>query len=118
VSEPGFAGRLGGEEFVLILPDHSADLAMTIAENLRTRIAELDLRRWLGERSITISIGMTMTISGDTPSTMLRRADAALYAAKHAGRNCVRCEPPLDMTEKEAEPTSSNDEMPVTASLS
>jgi PleD family two-component response regulator len=50
----------------------------------------IDLARWLGERRITVSIGVTTSTAADTVSAMLRRADAALYAAKHAGRNCVR----------------------------
>ncbi len=95
VSVPAFSGRLGGEEFVLVLPEHTLESALDVAEELRISIAEYDFSRWLGERRITISIGMTMAVMDDTPSSMLRRADAALYAAKHAGRNCVRCEPPL-----------------------
>ncbi|HVY23479.1 MAG TPA: diguanylate cyclase [Steroidobacteraceae bacterium] len=97
VHAPAFSGRLGGEEFILVLPDHSVEMALDVAENLRIMVSELDLGNLLGERRITISIGMTMAVINDTPSTMLRRADDALYAAKHAGRNCVRCEPPLDV---------------------
>jgi PleD family two-component response regulator len=50
----------------------------------------VDLTPCLGERRITVSIGVTAAMAGDTVSSVLRRADAALYAAKHAGRNCVR----------------------------
>jgi diguanylate cyclase (GGDEF)-like protein len=95
VIAPGFSGRLGGEEFILVLPDHALDIALGVAEDLRATVAKLDLSQWLGERKITISIGITMALHDDTPSTMLRRADGALYEAKHAGRNCVRCEPPI-----------------------
>lgn len=94
VQFPSFAGRLGGEEFILVLPDHAHEVAMERAETLRMNVAQLNLSDWLGERQITISIGITMAVPNDTPSTMLRRADAALYAAKHAGRNCVRSDPP------------------------
>ena len=93
---PAFAGRLGGEEFILVLPEHLPETALDIAETLRVNVAQLDLSRWLGERRITISIGMTVALPDDTPSSMLRRADAALYAAKHAGRNCVRGEPAIE----------------------
>jgi PleD family two-component response regulator len=51
----------------------------------------IDTRRWLADRRLTVSVGMTVSKSvGDTPSHMLQRADAALYEAKRAGRNCVR----------------------------
>ena len=91
---PAFSGRLGGEEFILVLPNHAMKKALDTAETLRSTVAQLDLARWLGERRITISVGMIMATIDDSPSTMLRRADSALYAAKHAGRNCVRSEPP------------------------
>ena len=90
---PAFSGRLGGEEFVLVLPERTLGNALLVAENVRATIAELDLSSLLGDRFITVSVGVTLSIVDDTPSTMLRRADAALYAAKHAGRNCVRIEP-------------------------
>ncbi|HEX2585280.1 MAG TPA: diguanylate cyclase [Steroidobacteraceae bacterium] len=117
VNDPAFSGRLGGEEFVLILPEHSADLALTIAENLRSKVADLDLSHWLGERRITISIGMTMAVSGDSTTSMLRRADSALYAAKHAGRNCVRVEPPFESADKGIESASNKEEVAATESL-
>lgn len=92
--EPAFAGRLGGEEFVLVLPNTSMETALETAEQFRIAVAALDLTRWLTNRSITISAGVTVSVPGvDTPSAMLRRADAALYAAKNGGRNCVRSEP-------------------------
>jgi predicted signal transduction protein with EAL and GGDEF domain len=51
----------------------------------------IDTRRWLEDRRLTVSIGMTVSNPvGDTPSHMLQRADAALYEAKRAGRNCMR----------------------------
>lgn len=93
--EPAFVGRLGGEEFVLVLPNTSLEAAMTAAECFREAVAELDLTHWLINRRITVSIGVTVSIPGtDTPSSMLRRADAALYAAKNGGRNCVRSAAP------------------------
>ena len=89
-ADPAFLGRLGGEEFVVVLPDtglHSAELA---AERIRAQGPTIDLSPRLGERRITVSIGIATSTGTDTVSSMLRRADAALYAAKHAGRNCVR----------------------------
>jgi diguanylate cyclase (GGDEF)-like protein len=100
VTEPAFAGRLGGEEFVLVLPNTRLEEALRTAEQFREAIATLDLSRWLANRMVTVSIGVTISMPRtDTPSTMLRRADSALYAAKHAGRNCVKCEPPWTPTE-------------------
>jgi diguanylate cyclase (GGDEF)-like protein len=94
-TQPAFVGRMGGEEFVLVLPNSSHDVAMAAAEKLRAAVAELDLSRWLANRMVTVSIGVTLSLPGsDTTSSMLRRADAALYAAKHGGRNCVKYQPP------------------------
>ena len=91
VAEPALFGRLGGEEFAVVLPATDLDQAITIAERLRERVMRVDLSRWLGERRITVSIGVATSVPTlDTISIMLRRADAALYAAKDAGRNCVR----------------------------
>lgn len=91
VAEPALFGRLGGEEFAVVLPATNLDQAIAIAERLRERVMRIDLSRWLGERRITVSIGIATSVpTRDSISVMLRRADAALYAAKDAGRNCVR----------------------------
>ena len=91
VAEPALFGRLGGEEFAVVLPGTHLGQAITIAERLRERVMRIDLSRWLGERRLTVSIGVAASVPArDTISVMLRRADAALYAAKDAGRNCVR----------------------------
>lgn len=96
VSEPSFIGRLGGEEFVVVLPGGDYDKAYRLAERFREGVMAIDTRRWLEDRRITVSIGLTLSReSGDTPSTMLQRADAALYDAKRAGRNCVRAQLPV-----------------------
>jgi len=93
LTEPAFFGRLGGEEFAVVLPATDVERASESAERLRERVMRLDLSRWLGERRITVSIGVASSVPGrDTISSMLRRADAALYAAKDDGRNCVRCD--------------------------
>lgn len=90
VVEPAFFARLGGEEFVLVLPNTNAHDAQLIAEQVRELVPSVDLSPWLGARRITVSIGIATSAAIDTVITMLRRADAALYAAKRAGRNCVR----------------------------
>jgi diguanylate cyclase (GGDEF)-like protein len=97
VREPAFFGRLGGEEFLIVLPGVVLEPAMQIAESFREGIMSLDTGRWFADRrSITASIGVaTSSPGGDTVSSMLQRADLALYAAKRSGRNCVRCEPEI-----------------------
>lgn len=89
VKEPAFLGRLGGEEFVIALPAGEAGNARALAECIRARVAEIDSSRWQLNPAITVSIGGTVYVPGDTVSTMLQRADGALYDAKRAGRNCV-----------------------------
>ena len=97
IAVPAFFGRLGGEEFVVALPDTDLDDAHLFAEQIRMLVPSIDLSRWLGGRRITVSIGVTASTGADTVSTMLRRADAALYTAKHAGRNCVRTDLATDV---------------------
>ncbi len=83
------AGRWGGEEFVVLLPECPLEDALTIAEKLRLAIAE----QWVivGERaiSVTVSIGVAGFTPDDTVDDLLRHADQAMYAAKHGGRNRV-----------------------------
>ena len=95
VSEPAFFGRLGGEEFLIVLPATGLNAARALAQGFCERIEAIDTSHWFGERRrITCSIGVSASVPGrDTPSTMLQRADAALYSAKRGGRNCVRTEP-------------------------
>jgi diguanylate cyclase (GGDEF)-like protein len=90
VTEPAILGRLGGEEFVVILPNTNLPNACRIAEQICAQTPTMDLAPGLGGRRITVSIGVTGSAAPDTVSAVLRRADSALYAAKHAGRNCVR----------------------------
>ncbi|MBX3621677.1 MAG: GGDEF domain-containing protein [Rhizobacter sp.] len=85
--------RFGGEEFVAVLPKVGLDDAVAAAERFRERVAALDVSRWTPGRHVTISVGVTRLVAGDTLSSLLRRADEALYAAKAAGRNCVVVRP-------------------------
>jgi two-component system cell cycle response regulator len=83
--------RYGGEEFVVVLPETPLPVALVVAERMRSVIAEKPIE--VGEQhvAITISIGVAMTRDAqETPESLLRRADEALYAAKHGGRNCIR----------------------------
>jgi diguanylate cyclase (GGDEF)-like protein len=85
--------RFGGEEFVAVLPGTSLDEAVAAAEGFRAAVAALDVSRWTPSRGVTISVGVTRMAPGDTLSSLLRRADEALYAAKAAGRNAVVARP-------------------------
>jgi two-component system, cell cycle response regulator len=84
--------RYGGEEFVVVLPETDRRVAEGVAERLRLVVADQPIR--IGhppvDLPITISIGLAATTDArETSTTLLRRADEALYAAKAAGRNCV-----------------------------
>lgn len=101
ISEPGYVGRLGGEEFVAVLPDTDIQQAAEIAEHVREQVMSIDSRRWLLDRKITVSIGVTAAGAGaDTSSSMLQRADAALYEAKRTGRNRVKVSPAPPVAEQ------------------
>ncbi len=80
--------RYGGEEFAILCPDCDQTAAARRAEAIRTAWAEMDQPALGGQRS-TASFGVTEVQPGDTPSSMLARADRALYMAKESGRNVV-----------------------------
>ena len=84
--------RLGGEEFVVVMPDTDAGVASIVAERIRNRVAGEPFAIHKGARAIdvTVSIGMAQRLGGDTDAdTILKRADQALYRAKRDGRNRV-----------------------------
>jgi diguanylate cyclase (GGDEF)-like protein len=83
-------GRVGGEEFLVLLPDTGIDDALALAERLRAAVAQLQVVLDGEPLAATISIGVAVREAADTaPGTLVRRADRALYAAKNAGRNRV-----------------------------
>lgn len=81
--------RQGGEEFAVLLPHADRESAAAGAERLRRAIEQLRLPAPLQEQSVTVSIGVAQWAEGETLDELLRRADAALYRAKNAGRNRV-----------------------------
>jgi diguanylate cyclase (GGDEF)-like protein len=83
------AGRLGGEEFALLLPQRDPDEAWRAAESLRAEIAARVIDIDATAVTVTCSFGVAVGAPGDDIDDLLRRADAALYAAKRAGRNLV-----------------------------
>jgi diguanylate cyclase (GGDEF)-like protein/PAS domain S-box-containing protein len=84
--------RYGGEEFAVILPNQSLKGAASVAERIRTRVEQLQVpNRLAGGQHVTVSIGAaTALASPDTSaSDLVATADAALYRAKHMGRNRI-----------------------------
>jgi diguanylate cyclase (GGDEF)-like protein len=91
---PGeFFGRVGGEEFLIVLPLADLRSAHLRAENIRSRISSTDISGIAPELPVlTASIGVAISRQGDSTRTILQRADAALYRAKSSGRNRVLVE--------------------------
>jgi diguanylate cyclase (GGDEF)-like protein len=80
--------RIGGEEFLLLLPDTSTDRAVRALDRLRQLLSEAAPCAEFPAVRFTFSAGVTAIRPGDTEETVIHRADAALYAAKQAGRDC------------------------------
>ena len=92
------AARYGGEEFAAILPETDLEGAIIVADNIRKAVQAKELlKRSTNEKlgRITASFGVAAYKPGDTPSSLIERADRCLYAAKHAGRNRVFSETEL-----------------------
>ena len=83
------AGRYGGEEFVLILTDTDVKGAMILAERVRETVSELIVPLANEEIHLTASFGVAQGQDGDSPDSLLQRADKALSEAKGKGRNRV-----------------------------
>lgn len=83
-----FVARYGGEEFVVLCADCTCDAAARRAEELRADLERTPQPALRGD-PLTASFGVTQLQAGDTPETMLRRADRALLQAKESGRNMV-----------------------------
>jgi diguanylate cyclase (GGDEF)-like protein len=92
-----FCGRMGGEEFVLVLPDTSCNGGLVAAEYLRERLAATPVRLDKGESiALTVSAGVASLETGETLDSLLARADEAMYIAKQSGRNQVCVYKPKD----------------------
>ena len=84
--------RIGGEEFVVVMPDSRLDVAVSVAERLRSKIAETPfvVSGEVETIAVTVSIGVALTkASGDSADDLMNRADEALYEAKGSGRDRV-----------------------------
>jgi diguanylate cyclase (GGDEF)-like protein len=103
-----FAGRYGGEEFLMLLPDTDAEGGLDAAEKVRAAIEKIDVP--LVEMAITASLGVaTYPRDAVDSDTLVRMADRALYAAKNAGRNRVQLATPSSHTADLAEVASGRD---------
>ncbi len=76
--------RYGGDELIIVMPHTDIVGAELLCERLRVEIER--------QMPFTVSIGVASASDADTPQCLFKRADAALYRAKNAGRNCVLCD--------------------------
>ena len=83
--------RLGGEEFIVVLPETRLDVAERVAERIRSTVGQTPFSVMTGTRQIevTVSIGLADRGRDGEPAALMKRADQALYGAKHGGRNRV-----------------------------
>jgi two-component system cell cycle response regulator len=95
VPEDAVVARIGGEEFVVLLPETDGAVARRTCEHIRATVAGADWASVTGGLPVTCSIGVTtVTGPGTTPATALAAADRNLYAAKRSGRDRV-CDDPV-----------------------
>ncbi|BFI95955.1 MAG: ligand-binding sensor domain-containing diguanylate cyclase [Rhodanobacter sp.] len=81
-------GRYGGEELVLCLPNSTSEHAMAVAERIRLSLRNARVRHEGRDIRVTVSIGIALLKPGESMSSWLARADAALYESKRHGRDC------------------------------
>ncbi|HET6435049.1 MAG TPA: diguanylate cyclase [Xanthomonadaceae bacterium] len=94
LDEGDLLGRYGGEEFVVVLPGRAGAQARAVGEHLRAAV-ERHRFEYEGQlQPLTVSIGVATRLESEgSPDAAVERADKALYAAKHGGRNCVQVAP-------------------------
>lgn len=94
-----YVGRLGGEEFAIIMPGADGAVAAEVGERLRRRVMSAWLPTPQGEVRLTVSVGVATLAGADARiEDILHRSDRALYSAKANGRNCLVCDycvPPM-----------------------
>ncbi|WP_052813073.1 diguanylate cyclase [Desulfonatronum thioautotrophicum] len=89
IRETDIPGRLGGEEFAVLLPETDAAQGVRLANRLGLTIRSASVETDAGPVSYTVSIGLSQLAAGDTTDTILARADQVLYRAKEGGRDRV-----------------------------
>jgi len=85
-------GRYGGEEFIVVLPECSVEQASRIIDEIRLRFSAISFRAGAHTFTVSLSAGISETDDHTKPGELLERADQALYAAKHNGRNQIQIE--------------------------
>jgi diguanylate cyclase (GGDEF)-like protein len=92
VRKGDLVARYGGEEFVVLLPNCDQDNAVVVGDELRRRVFDYGVENTGTYRGlqVSISMGAAQWTTGESALALIGRADAALYAAKHAGRNRVQ----------------------------
>lgn len=89
IRETDFIARFGGEEFVMLMPETTAEIALQVADKLRSNIEQTPFHFRDCPVAVTISAGVAQYQQDELVTGLFERADAALYAAKEAGRNRV-----------------------------
>jgi diguanylate cyclase len=100
---PRVAARYGGEEFAIIFPNEGGRTAMAVLEEIRTEVSSRSLKRRSTNEdlgAITVSAGYAERLKGESLVSLVERADAALYASKHAGRNRTTAAKPVAAADK------------------
>jgi diguanylate cyclase len=95
---PRMAARYGGEEFAIIFPSENGRAAMAVLEEIRVEVSSRSLKRRSTNEdlgAITVSAGYAERLVGESTMSLVERADAALYASKHAGRNRTTAAQPM-----------------------
>ena len=90
VRQVGICARLGGEEFVVLMPNYDAAGAYAFAERLRDKVRNNGFDGLPDTWKVTVSLGVAESRPRETLAELIARADAALYSAKRAGRDCVK----------------------------
>jgi diguanylate cyclase len=106
------AARYGGEEFAVVLPQTDMEAAMTVSDQMRKAVMAKELvKKSTGESlgTITMSFGVSLFRPGEPAEDLIARADAALYTAKDAGRNCVMNEGDIEDRVLKNSPVDSGD---------
>ena len=104
VDEDLGAGRLGGEEFGLFLPNANKKKAISVAENIRRKVRKLSFHDERGELRLSVSIGCTMHMAGQSLTQLVSAADHCMYQAKQNGRNQIVFGPELATEEQVSAP--------------
>ena len=89
IRDTDVAGRIGGEEFCILVWNCALNPASSLAERLRGAVAEMSGEDASGNLQVTLSFGVAQRRAGETYQSLFERADASLYAAKRSGRDRV-----------------------------